>query len=161
MEYVHLDFASKVPECDLESNKPCFYLPHKAVFKQSSSTHMRIIFDGSSHRRDQFSFLNNCLDAGVNLNSDIYPFLLRINLNFRLDTYGITADCSKAFLRILIRPEKYNFCRCLWIDQDDLNNDNPQWAHSPTNGRRFAVKLADGKSIKIAQFLSLKKQSTS
>ena len=49
MEYVHLGFATKVPECDLESNKPCFYLPHKAVFKLSTSTPMRIVFYGSAH----------------------------------------------------------------------------------------------------------------
>ena len=121
MEYVELGFAEKVSDDELVNGEPSFYLPHKAVFKESESSPCRIVFDGSSHGLNEYS-LNDCLDVGGNLNPDIFSILLK----FRMHKYGVTADCSKAFLRILLKPEEHKYCRYLWVDQRDLGKENPR-----------------------------------
>ena len=95
--------------------------PTRLFLKNSESTSCRVVFDGSSHGLNEYS-LNDCLDVCGNLNPDIFPLLLK----FRKHRYGITADCSKAFLRILLKPEEHKYCRYLWINQEDLDKENPR-----------------------------------
>ena len=45
-------------------------------------------------------------------------------IRFRWFQIPLTADISKAFLQILIKPEDREYLRFLWID--DIKNDNPQ-----------------------------------
>ena len=120
MDYFNKGFARKVDANDYKCGH--HYLPHQAVFKPSSeSSAVRVVFDGSSHAFNEYS-LNECLDLGTNLNPDILPLLLK----FRLHRYAISADISRAFLMVRLKPEEYKYCRYLWVHQDDLNKENPR-----------------------------------
>ena len=45
MEYFHLGFASRVDDSEVFSGGAAFYQPHKAVFKQSETSPLRVVFE--------------------------------------------------------------------------------------------------------------------
>lgn len=77
------------------------------------STKLRIVFDASSHRRDQDP-LNARLCKGVDLNLSIVSLLLR----FRIGNVAAVADLQKAFLQVRIHACDRDFLRFLWIRAD-------------------------------------------
>jgi hypothetical protein len=87
-----------------------FYLPHRPVVKESSSTtKIRPVFDASAPGINGVS-LNDCLEAGPSL----IPCLSEVLLRFRRWRYALTADISKAFLQISLRREDRDVHRFLW-----------------------------------------------
>lgn len=61
---------------NIHSNKVC-YLPHHAVFKESStSTKLRVVFDASMSTSTGQS-LNDCMLVGPRLQEDIFDINLR------------------------------------------------------------------------------------
>lgn len=96
-----------VPENELEN--PSYYLPHRGIFKENSTTRVRPVFDASSHERGSPS-LNDCLEKGPNLLEEIHPLMMR----FRKDNIGVVSDIKKAFLQISVTKEDCDFLRFLW-----------------------------------------------
>ena len=91
------------------TENPVFYLPHRPVVRESSQTSkVRPVFDGSVKSLSGVS-LNDCLDAGPKL----IPDLLKVLLRFRRWQFGLTADITKAFLQIELRPEDRDVHRFL------------------------------------------------
>ena len=87
-----------------------FYLPHRPVVKESSSsTKVRPVFDASAEGPKCVS-LNDCLEAGPNL----IPSLVEILIRFRRWPVAIVADIKKAFLQISVRPQDCDVHRFLW-----------------------------------------------
>jgi len=73
------------------SHKPTYYLPHHPVFKtDSTTTKMRVVFDGSATSKSGLS-LNNIMLRGPKMQPDIFNILLR----FRLHRIALTADVEK------------------------------------------------------------------
>ena len=71
-----------------QDNFPHFYLPHHAIFKESSTTtKTRVVFDGSAHTSADFS-LNDCLMVGPNVQRDLFDIVLC----FRKHRYVLTGD---------------------------------------------------------------------
>ncbi|XP_071577027.1 uncharacterized protein [Temnothorax nylanderi] len=97
----------KVP--DKEVKNMAYYLPHRSVIKENSTTKIRPVFDASATGENSPS-LNHCLETGPNLIEQIPRILLR----FRRRKIGITADIRKAFLQISISPEDRDVLRFLW-----------------------------------------------
>ncbi|KFM74861.1 hypothetical protein X975_18449, partial [Stegodyphus mimosarum] len=90
------------------------YLPHRAVFKEHSTTKIRPVFDASAKEKNSVS-LNDCLTKGPNY-IELIPSILN---KFRLHEYGVMADIRKAFLQIGIKDEDRDFLRFLrWEDGD-------------------------------------------
>ena len=88
---------------------PVFYLPHRPIVRESSqTTKVRPVFDGSVKSLSGVS-LNDCLDVGPKL----IPDLLKVLLRFRRWQFGLTADITKAFLQIELRPEDRDVHRFL------------------------------------------------
>ena len=55
-----------------------FYIPHKAVVKESAeTTRMRIVYDASARAYDLAPSLNDCLEVGPPLRSQFWKVLLR------------------------------------------------------------------------------------
>ena len=97
-----------------EENVPydVFYLPHRPVVKESSTTtKVRPVFDASAHGVNGVS-LNDCLESGPSL----VPCLPEVLLRFRRWRFALTADISKAFLQISLRREDRDVHRFLWDD---------------------------------------------
>ncbi|CAL1282487.1 unnamed protein product [Larinioides sclopetarius] len=112
-EYLKEGIIEKVTEH--ENNAKVYYLPHRPVIREDhSTTKVRVVFDASSHAKDQFS-LNDCLHTGHNL----LPNLFKLLVHFRINKFAVIADLEKAFLQIQIKKEDRDFTRFFWIDNTE------------------------------------------
>ena len=110
------NFAEKVK--DSETDNARFYVPHRAVIRESSeTTKVRIVFDGSA-RDSQGVSLNSCLATGPNLN----PELVQLLLKYRTHHVALIADIEKAFLQVWIEESDRDLCRFFWYD--DPNSES-------------------------------------
>ena len=110
-EYFNLGHAEEVPTSEL-TQKPQFYLPMHAVFKDSStSTKIRIVFDGSAATSTGIS-LNQALLVGPTLQ----PTLSNILLKFRTYPVALNADISKMYREVQLAAEDKDLHRFLWRD---------------------------------------------
>ena len=93
-----------------------FYLAHFPCIRESSSTtKIRLVFDASSKGLNGVS-VNDCLEAGPNLNPGVADILIR----FCRCKYAVTADVRKAFLQIEMRSEDQDVQRFLWLKDDNI-----------------------------------------
>ena len=99
----------KVPKESLLVAKN-YYLPHHYVFKgTSTTTKMRVVFDGSA-KTTNGSSLNDILMVGPKLQDDLYDILIR----FRFFKVAMSADVSKMYRQIEIIPHEKDFHRLFW-----------------------------------------------
>ncbi|XP_063993399.1 uncharacterized protein LOC135171041 [Diachasmimorpha longicaudata] len=111
-EYKELGHMKKI-ETDVEDG---FYLPHHAVFKDTSlTTKTRVVFDGSARSSTGVS-LNDALMVGPTIQDDILALVLR----FRLHNYIFTGDIEKMYRQVLIRPEDTIYQRILWRENNEI-----------------------------------------
>merc|ERR1712121_461935 len=104
-------FAEEVLEPDKETEGPICYLPHRGVIKEdSSTTKLRIVFDGSAKCGKDEVCLNDCLMQGPNLVQLIAACLI----NFRIKLYAFSADIEKTFLQKLIKAVHRDVLRFLF-----------------------------------------------
>ena len=96
-------------ENDNVPENKCHYLTHHPVIrKEAVSSKLRIVYNGSLRVGNNPS-LNNCLHSGPSLIPKIFDIMIR----FRWFQIPLTADISKAFLQILIKPEDREYLRFL------------------------------------------------
>ena len=92
-DMLKLDMIEEVPEEEVITENPVFYLPHHPVIKSESlSTKVRPVFDASAKGPGGLS-LNDCVFPGPSL----IPNLASILIRFRRWKIAFTADISKAF----------------------------------------------------------------
>ena len=104
-------YAEEVLNPEEPTNGPICYLPHRAVVRQdSSTTKLRIVFDGSAKCGRDEVCLNDCLMQGPNLVQCIAACLI----NFRTRNYAFSSDLEKAFLQILIKQDHRDVLRFLF-----------------------------------------------
>lgn len=114
--------AERVLDADL--NKPAedsFYLAHHAVYKESASTPLRVVFDGSMKTTSGVS-LNDQLLVGPT----VYPPLNDVLIRFRKHPYVLTTDVSKMYrapleLRVLHSWQQTRYCDL----QRKMNQSSP------------------------------------
>ncbi|KRY98176.1 hypothetical protein T4B_12392, partial [Trichinella pseudospiralis] len=102
-----------IEEIDKDKGKEgnIWYLPHRMVVRDdNSTTKFRIVFDGSAKYKG--ISLNEYLDAGPALQSDMVGVLLR----FRLYSIAVQADIMKMFLQIGLKEKDRDVTRFLWKD---------------------------------------------
>jgi hypothetical protein len=108
-------FVEEVPSEEIDECR-AFYLPHHPVVrKESISTKIRPVFNASCKGQNGVS-LNDCLEAGPNLNPSVSDVLLR----FRRWKYAISADVKKAFLQIKMMRKDQDFQRFLVKKGEDM-----------------------------------------
>ena len=107
-EQLRCGFIEKVPGSEL--SKPCHYIPHHGVHKDSMTTPLRIVYDCSSREAKHLASLNDCLETGPPFLQQLPPILLR----FRTHKFGITADIEKAFLQVQLHHKDRDFTSFLW-----------------------------------------------
>ncbi|VDO24977.1 unnamed protein product [Heligmosomoides polygyrus] len=88
----------------------CYYLPHQAVIKESSTSPIRVAFDASSHYKGSPS-LNICLHQGPT----ILPSLIEILLRMRTYRFLLISDVEKAFHQIRLLKNQRDVTRFFWI----------------------------------------------
>lgn len=90
-----------------------YYLPHHAVFKQSSTTtKLRVVFDGSAKTSTGIS-LNQTLFTGPTIQPELFTQLLK----FRLHNYVIMGDIEKMYRQIYIKDEDRKYQKILWRER--------------------------------------------
>ena len=103
--YFEKDFIEEIPNEPIAGH----YLPHHPVFKMSTTTPVRIVFNASSKPTDGISF-NDCLLTGPSLTTNLHDILL----TFRQGKFAITADISKAFHQIMVDEQDRDYLKFLW-----------------------------------------------
>ncbi|KAK9499314.1 hypothetical protein O3M35_002367 [Rhynocoris fuscipes] len=112
-EYEHLGHMREIKGDDLHI-KPRYYIPHHPVFKESTTTQIRVVFDASSKPPDGNS-LNASLLKGPVIQSDLFSIIVR----FRMNKYTLTGDIAKMYRQILIEESHVNFQRIVWRETPD------------------------------------------
>ena len=95
----------------------CYYFPHHCVFKDSTTTKLRGVFNASSKSLNGNS-LNDCLLVGPRLQDDVFDVLIR----FRLHRFALSADVVKMYRRVALDESDRDFQRILWRDRQDPRN---------------------------------------
>ena len=114
-QYLSLGHAEPVPTAAADPDRK-FYLPMHAVFKDSSSsTKLRVVFDGSATTTSGLS-LNNALLVGPQLQ----PTLGNILIKFLAYPVALNADISKMYREVLLSPQDKDLHRFLWRATQDL-----------------------------------------
>ncbi|KRY55329.1 hypothetical protein T03_5832 [Trichinella britovi] len=107
-EYIRNGWAEEVTS-QHEQNGKTWYLPHHAVYKTvNGELKCRIVFDGSAKYGGVS--LNQCLETGPNLQTDLVGVLLR----FRQYQIAVQADIEKMYLQVALQVEDRDACRFLW-----------------------------------------------
>ena len=107
--YLDLQYAEPVPATDPLPPQH-YYLPMHAVFKESStSTKIRVVFDGSAATTSGFS-LNQSLLVGPTLQ----PTLNNLLLKFRTYPIALNADITKMYREVKLSPQDKDLHRFIW-----------------------------------------------
>lgn len=95
---------------EIADKKNCYFMPHHAVVKESSTTtKMRLVFDASCKSANGAS-LNDRLLTGPTLQSDLFTIILR----WRKFPIAFLTDITKMYLQFQMHPEDAKFQRILW-----------------------------------------------
>lgn len=108
-EYISLNHMREIKELRTNDATPHYYLPHHAVFKDTSTTtKLRVVFDASCKGTSGLS-LNDTL-LGPTIQQDLFSILTR----FRTFQYAMTADITKMYRQILIDESQRSLQRVFW-----------------------------------------------
>ena len=110
-----MDHVEEVPQDEIETPMgKNFYLPHHCVFKEASSTtKLRVVFDGSAKTSSGAS-INDALMVGPVVQDDLFSIILR----FRFYKIALSADIAKMYRQVVLRKQDRDFHRFLWFDED-------------------------------------------
>lgn len=93
-----------------DSKSQNYFLPHHGVINENSSTtKLRVVFDGS-FKTDNGKSLNDVLMKGKKLQTDIFAILMR----FRTFPVAFSADITKMYRQILVASEDTKFQQIFW-----------------------------------------------
>ena len=81
------------------------------MFKDSTTTKLRVLFDASS-KSPKGNSPNDCLLLGPRLQDDVFDILIR----FRLHQFALSADVSKMYRQVALDQSDRDFHRILWRD---------------------------------------------
>jgi hypothetical protein len=133
-EYLKLGHMSPVTNIDAFR---C-YLPHHCVVKESSTTtKLRVVFDGSCKTNSGIS-LNETLLVGPTIQSDLVTILLR----FRSHQYVLSADIAKMYRQVLVHPD------------DRRENPNQPIIEYELNTVTYGTTSAPFLAIKVLQHIA-------
>jgi len=106
-EYQSLGHMSPVDSYDSEKH---YFLPHHAVIKaDSTTTKLRVVFDGTCRTTSNLS-LNEVLLKGPVIQEELVTLLAR----FRTHIYVLTADIKQMYRQILIEEKQRDYQLILW-----------------------------------------------
>lgn len=151
-EYLQMGHMEPVPvnQLQIEPNISC-YLPHHAVFKDSSTTtKLRVVFDASAATSSGHS-LNECLLVGPRIQQDIFD----INLRWRKHRVAINGDIEKMYRQIRIHQNDADYHRILW-----RNSPHDQLTDYRLLTVTFGTSSAPYLAIKVLQQLAISIQES-
>jgi hypothetical protein len=106
-EYLDLNHME---ESKIANKNECVYLPHHAVVKESSTTtKLRVVFDGSLKSSNGFSLNDNLMCGPV-----IQPDLFTIVVNFRTYQFVLSGDLTKMYRSVRLHPDDFKHQQIFW-----------------------------------------------
>ena len=162
-EYIRMDHAEVIPKQDVEASvDQTFYLPSHGVVKaNSTTTKLRVVFDGSAKTSTKVS-LNDTLLPTHNL----YPLLTDVLLEFRTHHIAVTGDIHKMFREIALDKRDWDMHRFLAKDPDTNRLHNCRMkrltfgiASSPFLATRVLHQMADDYQDKYPEAAAMVKKS--
>lgn len=110
-EYKKLEHMTPVPDFH-KASSPINYLPYHGVLREhSSTTKLRVVFNGSAHTSTGLS-INDLLYTGQKLQTDVADVILWS----RTHRYLFSTDIVKMYRQILIHPDDRDLQRILWVN---------------------------------------------
>lgn len=95
---------------DKSADTSGYFLPHHAVFKDTSTTtKIRVVFDGSAKSSNGKS-LNDISLAGPVVQSDLFSIVIR----FRTHNFVLIGDVEKMYRQVNVAPEDRHFQKIIW-----------------------------------------------
>lgn len=92
------------------------YLPHHCILRESSSTtKLRVVFDGSAVTQTGISF-NDTQMVGAKNQKDLFEILIR----FASHRYAMTSDIEKMYRMIRVHQDDCDLQRILWIEDGEI-----------------------------------------
>jgi len=146
---------------DASSAEEQYYLPHHMVFKSSSSTtHTRVVYDGSCRSSNGLS-LNDTLLVGPIIQQDLYSIVLR----FRTYQIAFTADIAKMYCQVRIHQYDRKLQQILWRRSAEeplrtykLSTVTYGTASAPYLATRYLQQLAEDESKDFTSIRNNNKQ---
>lgn len=114
-------FIERAPDENDQLVTEVHYIPHHPVYKNSSTTPVRIVYNCSCRQSPKHASLNDCLLVGDTPLTDVCAILLR----FRLHQYTLSTDIEKAFLHVKLDEQDRDYTRFLWLS--NLNDPESQF----------------------------------
>ena len=109
-DFVNRKVIRKMSESEIENwDGPVRYVDHREVFKEGSTTPVRIVINSSFHVGREFS-LNDILMKGPNVLTNLLEILIR----WRLHPVGFVADIAKMYHNVKTGKLEANLRRLLW-----------------------------------------------
>nr|XP_034194844.1 uncharacterized protein LOC117611069 [Osmia lignaria] len=122
-----------------------YFLPHHGVLKLgSTTTALRVVFNGSSPTSSGFS-LNDLLHTGPNLMLNITDLLIWI----RRYKYLFATDVTKMYRKIKVHPDDWSLQQILWLD--DKQKETQYQLTTVTYGTKAAPYLAVRTHLQLAE----------
>nr|XP_023028641.1 uncharacterized protein LOC111516755 [Leptinotarsa decemlineata] len=100
-EYIQLGHMSLAEH---QSDDSGFFLPHHCVLKDSTTTKLRVVFDGSAKTTTGIS-INDIMMVGPTIQDNLFHILLR----FRQHNYVLSADITKMYRQVLVHESQRDF----------------------------------------------------
>jgi hypothetical protein len=85
-----------------------FYLPHHCVVKESSTTKLRVVFDGSASSSSGVSL--QVLMVGPTVQPDLFSIIF----SFRTHVIALSADIAKMYRQMSVHPDDRDLQRIVW-----------------------------------------------
>ncbi|XP_074032056.1 uncharacterized protein [Leptinotarsa decemlineata] len=105
-EYIQLGHMSLAEH---QSDDSGFFLPHHCVLKDSTTTKLRVVFDGSAKTTTGIS-INDIMMVGPTIQDNLFHILLR----FRQHNYVLSADITKMYRQVFVHESQRDFQKILW-----------------------------------------------
>ncbi len=114
-EYIQLGHMTKIPPAEISSPASLYLCHHGVVNDSSTTTKLRVVFDGSALTSTGVS-INDAMFVGATLQDDLYDLLLR----FRVLNVVLKGDIAKMFRQFQLAPEDADYHRIVWREDPSL-----------------------------------------
>ena len=109
--------SRRVPDEEVPTLKPIWYLPHHAVWHPRKPAEPRVVFDCAS-KSGGVSLNDQLLQGPENTSS-----LIGVILRFRVNSVAVAADVRRMFHQVFVSPEDRGALCYLWFPDGDLTKD--------------------------------------
>ena len=129
---INKGFASKIPDDEIQSNSPVFYLPHHPMFNPRKPGKLRVVYDCVA------KYAGRSLNEQLLRGQDFVNQLVGVLIRFRQNPIARMADIEAMFNQVRVSVPNRDYLRFLWWPQGYIS--------TPCEEFRMNVHLFGAKS---------------